>query len=227
MISKMRINDHLEQYKKLQVPMKYNDRIQYIVNGVPIPTDNYLKHYDTALKVLYVGRGTEEKRVHIIAAMAERAATKKLPVEFWFMGDVKDAIPINELKYCKLLGHMSDPIAIANIYNQSHLVIITSYTEGFPMVIEEGMARGCAVMATPVGDIPVHVGVENGLLFSEVNNEDRIIEEGIAFLSLLCKDRSILKNMSERNTAYAKQQFSLDTFSQQYNKLFKALRQKH
>lgn len=227
MISQIRIEDHLKQYEQLDIPQHYKTKIKYIVNGISLPSEVKEKNYNESLKVLYVGRGTEEKRVHLIAQMAEQADIKNLAVDFLFMGDVKEAIPDQLVQYCKFLGHKSDQNEIDNIYQESHIVIITSYTEGFPMVIEEGMARGCAVIATPVGDIPIHVkDKENGFLFSTVNEENLIVTEAIDFLTLLCNNRMLLKEMGDRNTHYANEHFSIDAFNNSYQQLFKDLRSK-
>ena len=225
MISKIRIEDHLRQYKKIQVPLPFYHKIQHIVNGIPLPERQKEKDYNGNLKVLYVGRGTEEKRVYIIAKMAEKAHLQKIPVDFIFMGDVKNAIPADLIKHCQLLGHQIEPAKIDEVYWQSHLVIITSNTEGFPLAIEEGMARGCAVMATAVGDIPVHVkNIENGLLFGSVDNEVTIMDEGVEFLALLCTNKKPLQEMSMRNRKYAMENFGIEAFNSSYQKLFQQLR---
>ena len=225
MISKLRIEDHLRQYKKMDVPLPFYKKIQYIVNGIPLPGMQKEKDYNGKLQVLYVGRGTEEKRVHIVAKMAEKAHQQKLPVDFVFMGDVSNAIPAGLLKYCKLIGHQTDSQKIDDEYWQSHIVVITSYTEGFPLAIEEGMARGCAVMATAVGDIPVHVkNIENGLLFSSVDNQETIIDEGVEFLALLCDNKKPLQEISIRNWKYAVENFGIEAFNNSYQQLFHQLR---
>ena len=225
MISRLRIEDHLKQYKKLGIPNQYNERIQYIVNGIPLPASIQPKDFNASIKVLYVGRATEEKRVHLIAQMAEKAFQNNLPVEFIFMGDVREAISLGLVKYCKLTGHKSDPAEIDHIYQQAHIVIITSSTEGFPMVIEEGMVRGCIVMATPVGDIPLHVKhKENGFLFTTFANEQLIVKEAIDYLTLICDRKQLLAQMGDRNIEYARQHFSIEAFNRQYQQLFKQLR---
>lgn len=228
MISRVRIEDHLKQYKKLAVPLSYESKIQYIVNGVPLPEHVKEKDYLGKLKVLYVGRGTEEKRVFLVARIAEQAALQNLPVEFVFMGDVKQAIPAHLLPFCIILGHKTDAEEIDEIYQQTHAVIITSNTEGFPMVIEEGMARGCAVIATPVGDIPLHVKTNiNGFLFSSVNDEELIVKEAISFLAKIDQNRAALKAIGIRNMDYAITHFSIEAFNKTYQELFKQLRSKH
>jgi glycosyltransferase involved in cell wall biosynthesis len=227
MISQVRIGDHLRQYSDLGIPDFYKSKIQFILNGIPLPLASIPKDFSGALTVLYVGRGTEEKRVYLIAKIAEQSAIKKLPVNFVFMGDVASAIPSELRRYCTFLGHKSDNEEIDKLYQQSHIVIITSYTEGFPMVIEEGMARSCAVIATPVGDISIHIkNKENGFLFSVVTDEKQIIEEAIQYLTLLANDRQLLKNIGANNKQYAFQHFGIETFRNNYRQLIKQIRGK-
>lgn len=228
MISKVRMEEHFEQYKKLKIPISFSNKIQHIVNGIPLPEQVSKKDFSGRLQVLYAGRGTEEKRVHIIAAIAKEASVNNLPVDFIFMGDVLSAIPQHLLSYCNLVGQIDDKNEIEKFYQQAHFVIITSYTEGFPLVIEEGMARGCIVLATPVGDIPVHVkNGENGFLFSDVSNEEDIVKEGVEFLSFLCKNKNTLVSMEEKNKQYANDFFSIEKFEQSYKDLFNQIRNQH
>jgi glycosyltransferase involved in cell wall biosynthesis len=225
MISKVRIQDHLQQYDKLEVPAQYRDRIGYIVNGIPLPWLVAPKNLNTTINILYVGRGTAEKRVHLVAQMAQKAAAKKLPVQFTFMGDVQQAIPTTLLPYCTLLGNLNDVKLIEEAYQQAHIVVITSDTEGFPMVIEEGMARGCVILATPVGDIPLHVQHNtNGFLFSTIKDEAVIVQEGVDYLSTIVNNRALLARMAEANITYARAHFSLEIFNQQYQQLIHQFR---
>jgi len=227
MISRVRIEDHLRQYKKLKIPKEYYSRIRYIINGIALPEGLKKKNYTGQVKVLYVGRGTEEKRVQLIADIAKNVLEKELPVEFVLIGDVQEAIPAALVKYCHLLGHKSDDQEISQEYEKAHIVIITSSTEGFPMVIEEGMARECAVLATPVGDIPIHVkNGENGFLFSSVTDETLIVKEGVDFLTLLVNDRELLQRMGQKNGEYARLHFDIENFNKSYQQLFKQLRAK-
>ncbi|MCW3107884.1 MAG: hypothetical protein JWQ09_2390 [Segetibacter sp.] len=93
------------------------------------------------------------------------------------------------------------------------------------MAIEEGMARGCAVIATPVGDIPIHVKHnENGFLFSSVADETLIVKEAIDFLTLLTNNRMMLEEMGDRNIDYAIKNFGIQAFNKSYRQLFNQLR---
>jgi glycosyltransferase involved in cell wall biosynthesis len=225
MISQVRIKDHLKQYQKLKVPDVYKARIQHIVNGISLPLTKKQKDVSNTIKVLYAGRGTEEKRVSLVAKIAERSAQEKLPVEFLFMGDVLEAISPTLRSFCTILGQLTNPAEIDEVYSNAHVVIITSYTEGFPLAIEEGMSHGCGVIATPVGDIPIHIKPsENGFLFSSVRDEALIVEEGVNFLSLLSKEKGLLLEMGENNRKYAYENFSIEAFNEKYRQLFNKLR---
>ena len=45
---------------------------------------------------------------------------------------------------------------------QCDIFVLPTYTEGFPNVILESMACGCAIVTTPVGAIPEMLEEENG-----------------------------------------------------------------
>jgi L-malate glycosyltransferase len=224
MISQVRVEDHLKQYQQLKVPAAFKARIQHIINGIDLPANPTPKHIDEHLNLLYVGRGTEEKRVHIVAQIAKKAKDMGLPITVNFLGEVGTAIPPSLQSYCNMLGHTSSAAGIAAAYENAHVLAITSNTEGFPMVIEEAMAHGCAIMATPVGDIPIHITKDNGLVFSTVDDEDQIVEEAVMFLSKLIQARALLSQISAANISYARATFAIENFNTQYRQLFQQLR---
>ena len=51
---------------------------------------------------------------------------------------------------------------ILRLMMQCGVYVLPSYTEGFPNVMLESMACGCAIVATTVGAIPEMIGEENG-----------------------------------------------------------------
>lgn len=59
-------------------------------------------------------------------------------------------------------GGLSNPNEIRAILDQCEAMIAPSHSEGMPNSIMEGMARGLAIMTTPVGAIPSIVDTTNG-----------------------------------------------------------------
>jgi len=224
MISAVRVQDHLQQYKRLEVPQQFEQKIRHIVNGIELPEHATPKHLSRTLNLLYVGRGTEEKRVHIVAKIAKACAGKQLPVSVSILGDVTGAIPNELLPYYQLLGSTSSPTEIAAVYQKAHALAITSNTEGFPMVIEEAMAYGCVILATPVGDIPLHIKQKNGFVFSTIEDENEIVNEAVAYIEHLLASPEQFHSISDNNIWYARATFGIDQFNQEYQSLIAQLR---
>jgi glycosyltransferase involved in cell wall biosynthesis len=87
------------------------------------------------------------------------------------------------------------------------------------------MAHNCAVIATPVGDIPLHVkNKENGFLFTEINDEQKIVAEGIEYIGSLNNDRALLEKMGNKNRQYAFDNFGVNKFNESYRQLINHLR---
>lgn len=225
MISHVTIGDHKKQYQRLGVPLRYTDRIQYIMNGIPLSAEKTTREFNKeSISVLYVGRGTREKRVHLIAEMARKMSAIDTSVHFSFVGKVDDAIPVGLHPYLHFYGNLNDAATIAAIYQNAGILMIVSDLEGFPMVIMEAMAYGCAIIATPVGDIPQHITNDrNGYLFSTVTDEAKIIEEGIAYILQLKNDPGKWKAISVSNQQYAYDNFSIANFNSRYRQLFSTL----
>lgn len=221
MISKKRIEDHQEQYKRYHIPASFEERILYIPNAITLP--QYIpSKSDNDLIVLYVGRGTEEKRVEIIAEVAAELREDNTQfIQFEMLGDVTGAITKEDYPFIKFHGSINNENLISQIYANAHVLVLTSTTEGFPMVIMEAMAHGCAILSTAVGDIPYHVkDTENGFLFSNTDDDISIIDEAKAKLIWLRDNRNELKKIGENNINYAKHNFGIERFNKDYVNLF-------
>ena len=224
MISQKRIKDHEELYKKYQIPLHYLNKIEYIPNAIKIPHLTIQKS-KPPFKVLFSGRGGVEKRLHLIAAMAYRFKGTNTNIQFEVMGDVSEILSSKEYPHIHFYGAINDPDQINQIYNRAHIVLLTSSTEGFPLVVIEGMSLGCAIIATSVGDIPYHIkDRENGFLFSSVTDEEQIVEEGYQYISELEKDDQLFQRISVTNIQYSRKHFSIEQFNDRYRQLFDRLK---
>ncbi len=221
MISRYAINEHKEQYLKLGIPDNEMNKIQYITNGIAIPPNvtRPLKQGNT-LNVLYVGRSTSEKRAHLIAQIAHQASINQLDMKFAMVGDLKEHIESEYHPYIQFFGPVNNEEELFKIYQKYDVLIITSLHEGFPMSIMEAMSAGCAILSTPVGDIPYHVKHEqNGFLFSSSTDETLIKTEAIDNLRKLLNHPAVLTEMSIKNQEYAQKEFELSIFEKRYQSL--------
>jgi glycosyltransferase involved in cell wall biosynthesis len=227
MISRNRIADHLALHERYGIPSPFGERILHIGNGIPLPVYPVARTTEKGkLRVLYAGRGTPEKRVHLVDAILKRARAGGLDVQGLYMGDVGGAIKAPD-PADHFYGNLSDAAMIDAAYRSTDILVITSSEEGFPMVVMEAMARGAAIMATPVGDIPLHVrpGV-NGWLFSTVLDEGAIVAEGVGFLQEALAHPDLLDHMSTTNQEHARAHFGLGPFEQRWRSLLEEITHK-
>jgi glycosyltransferase involved in cell wall biosynthesis len=214
MISRKAIADHTRQYGRLGIPGELLTNIRLIQNGVPLPGQPLPKQFDgSQLRVLYVGRATPEKRVHLVAEAAMRCREAAMPVAFSFLGDIQPWLAPSLQDAGSFYGMTDNQEIIRQAYADHHVLVITSSEEGFPMVVMEAMAMGCIILATPVGDLPHHIQPgENGAIFSSIS-EKTVLEEIPAFLEQWLADPQACARMSANNIAYAGAQFGLTTFA--------------
>jgi|LakMenE18May11ns_1017448.scaffolds.fasta_scaffold9957026_7 glycosyltransferase involved in cell wall biosynthesis len=221
MISRFAINEHKEQYNKLGIPDKELNKIQYITNGIFIPSNlTRPVKQDNTLNILYVGRSTSEKRVNLIAQIAQQASLNQLDIKFSMVGDLKEFVQSTYHPYIHFFGSVNNEEELFKIYQKHDVLIITSLHEGFPISIMEAMSAGCAILSTPVGDIPYHVKhKQNGFLFSSTTDERIIKTEAIDYLRDLMNEPSLLTEMSINNQQYAQKEFELSIFENRYQSL--------
>ncbi len=85
----------------------------------------------------------------------------------------------------ELLGHIAQP-EIDALYRQADLVVLTSRSEGIPLVLMEAMARGRIVLAPAITGIPeLVIPGETGFLYQPGIVDDFV--EKIFFLSALLR----------------------------------------
>ncbi len=215
--------DLKEQCRRQGLPENLASRVTLIENAVTVPDSYPVRATRLPLKALYVGRGSEEKRVHLVGRIAARCKEQGLPIEVVVVGDALHAVAEEDRGFCTFLGEIAAEDELRSIYRDCDLLLLTSTREGFPMVIMEAMAQGVVPVSTDVGGIPVHVfSGRNGWLVSAGQGEDEIVEEMISIIARMCRERELLNTMSVAAYEYARKNFSGERFCSSYRSLLLA-----
>ncbi len=208
-------------YRAEGVDRRLDGRIRVIPNRVAVPAVRPHKTADGTLQVLFVGRGSEEKRLHLIGRAARRCAEAGLDVGFTLVGDVAAWLEPGDVPYCRLTGLVVDDGQLAECYRQADLVLITSSREGFPLTLMEGMAQGCVPIATAVGGVPGHIRhLENGWLLPAADDA-AVVEALLQAVRILTQDRSLLLRLSSVAFQYATEHFGSERFCAQYRQVIR------
>jgi glycosyltransferase involved in cell wall biosynthesis len=195
------------------------ERVVTIENMVRLPDRLPEKGERACLRVLYVGRGTGEKRVHLVGMAASRCREKGIAAEFTLVGDLEAAVEPADRESCRFLGEVADPSAMVRLYAEADVLLITSSREGFPLVVMEAMARGVVPVCTRVGGIDRHVlhGI-NGFLV-ENGEEGKIVDDVVAALGILSRDGELLGKLSRAAFDHACDSFGPEKFRSAYRNL--------
>lgn len=208
-----------DQYLEYNVPSQYLNRILYIEPGVEVP-EPAEKDFTSTLKILYAGRGGSQKRIHLLNSIAEKCYEKKWDIEFHFAGSMINELSNKTKEKSVIHGTISSAAAMYELYNQVHIIIMTSGYEGFPMLIKESMACGCVPIVTALKGNKAHLtNMENTLLIESIEDEKKVIEEGLKCIEVLLENRQIAKQLSANAYMYAKQHFNKEKFMESYRQL--------
>ncbi len=212
-------DDLADQYRTGGLDETLLQRVLLIENRVQVPPELPRRRDDTSLTVLFVGRGSPEKRVHLVGKAARRCRDLGLPARFTLVGDVEQVLEADEREACLLLGEVTDPRRMAGIYDEARVLLLTSSREGFPLVVMEAMARGVVPLCTAVGGIPEHVRHDdNGLLLHE-KEEERLVEEIVQAIGCLIAAPPLLERLSRSAYDYARTRFDSGSFCRAYREL--------
>ncbi len=207
------------QYAEAGVPVEYMERIRVIEPGVPLPERLPQKDFPP-LKVLYAGRGGVQKRVWLIDRIAASCYEKGLPAQFHFAGNVDDELSFSVKEQSIMHGSISDSLEMKKLYSECHVILLTSAYEGFPMFIKEGMVQGCLPIVTALPGNKTHLRhEENALLIDAIEDEDAVVQQGIALIERLCAQPEVIDRLSRAAFDYARGHFGSYAFRQSYRQL--------
>jgi glycosyltransferase involved in cell wall biosynthesis len=207
-------NDFIYLYKENKISEEYINRIKIIDLAVQTPDEKPEKNkLRSKLQVIYCGRISKEKRVNLIVHIANLLGDL---IELKIYGHKElDVEGIDKYYQKNILNHSE----LTQIYQDADILLITSYREGFPVVIKEAMSNGVVCISTNVGSISEHVITnENGFIV-ENNDENLITDRFVEIISNLLNNRDLLNRLSSNAYNYASANFDLELFHQKIKNL--------
>ncbi|MFA6010712.1 MAG: glycosyltransferase family 4 protein [Desulfobacteraceae bacterium] len=116
--------------------------------------------------LLYAGKLSESKGVHLLLESLNHENLRHLPIHLYLAGSGSGsdesqchALARNLLGRVTFCGSLS-PRNLGDIMRKSHIFVLPTYFEGLPLVIIEALASGCRIVAT---DLPGIREIVSGL----------------------------------------------------------------
>jgi glycosyltransferase involved in cell wall biosynthesis len=116
-------------------------------------------------KLVFLGRYERRKGIEELNSALAGLLKSKLRFDFQFIGPIPEAKQIKDSRIT-YHGAIRDNEKIRGILQSADFLVCPSHSEGMPNVIMEGMASGCAILATDVGAVSLMAGNDNGILIS-------------------------------------------------------------
>jgi glycosyltransferase involved in cell wall biosynthesis len=118
------------------------------------------------IQFCFIGRNERRKGIEELHKAIELLPANEF--QFHFIGPIPGSTQLKQSNV-KYHGALREANQIKEIMDQCQVLVTPSHSEGMPNVIMEGMARGLAIVATPVGAIESVVDNENGWLIQPGN----------------------------------------------------------
>jgi glycosyltransferase involved in cell wall biosynthesis len=149
-------------------------------------------HVEKPIKFVFVGRFERRKGIEELNRVLEEISESE-NFEFNFIGPIPEKKRVDNT-LIKYHGSISDQENIKVILQNCDVMVTPSWSEGMPTVIWEGMASGCAIIATDVGAVAEQVDASNGWLIEAGNKKQ--LKETIVEAINLPKERLLQKKQN-------------------------------
>jgi glycosyltransferase involved in cell wall biosynthesis len=185
-------------------------KIWVIPNFVDIPTDfrpNLVRHKETLVRILFARRFVEYRGSRLMIAAARQLFRKFEKIEVCFAGEGPDqqliADTFADEPRVSIRKYLPDEAL--QIHEQYQIAVVPSLaSEGTSLSLAEGMAAGCAVVATNVGGMTnMVIDGYNGRLINPCT------EDLVKVLSELIADSEMRFTLGSRAADTAREAFSL------------------
>lgn len=196
-----------------------NLSVKVIANPVPEQTVAEDREPQTAKEILFLGWVVPNKGVEDLLAVWTELAPEFPEWQLTLTGGVADdyrdqLVQKYSAERWHLTGEVSHQTAMSKLAH-AELLVLPSYSEGFPNVILEAMSFGKAVVASDVGGIPAMLSQGEGLLVAPGQQAE--LKKALA--SLLSDDRR-RADMGCRGAQRVHQEYNVSTVVHTYRKLW-------
>lgn len=169
------------------------------------------------LRILFIGRLTLEKNVHVLLNALQRLQQEGFQFECRIVGGGAQQEKLEQQaaslrSAVKFLG----PLPVQQVFEQyewGDILVLISETEGWPKAIAEGMAFGLVCIGSNRGMIPRMLDEGRGILI-EPGDEQALIST----LKTLSQDAQTFRSISQKASAWA-QEYSLERLRQAISEL--------
>lgn len=213
--------------------IKFKNKVQIALN---FPSKKFYDSFNVKKKLAerdfiigYVGAFTRAKGVYNLALAIKSLIVNNPQLKVLFVGNWQNSEPPFLGKEIRQMFKGYDNVIftgpvphekVAHYLNEMRLLVLPSYSEGFPHVMLEAMACGTPVLATPVGAIP-NVIKDGETSFLLKSNDPRHMAEKI--VELLNRPE-LLEKISNNSYKFIRENFSYEKTLEAWRKILGRLR---
>ena len=220
-ISKTVARQLARQYEQAGLDPQLAKRIVVIGNAVDLPDQPHTRTSERLLRLIYVGRPDDEKRVHLIGRAFQQVRQAGVPVALVMVGEgLEQAVYPEDRAGITFSGAVVDHEEVLPLYRQADAVVISSSREGFPLTLMEGMVNGCIPIATEVGAIPEYLVHRQNSWLVPSDDEAAVVAGLAEAFTTLAGDRDLRRWLAEEAERVGRERFAPADFRTAYRRLF-------
>lgn len=218
-INRKTLNDFREQYQRTGTNTELLKRIHLIPNGIKLfPFDpSAIEKRFLRFTIGFVGRFSPEKRPELFLNIVQVCNTPGCHAKM-----IIDRFEGNTSDYHNftIVEGNNDPEVVRREFGEISLLLITSYREGFPLVLMEAMELGIPVIAAKVGSIGEHLhhGL-NGYLIDPEPEASAMVSAFTSHISSILTDKELYNRLCINARSYAEAHFGLERSHQLYREI--------
>lgn len=208
-----------KQWKEKISEISSNPNIKVLYNPTIIKELNQTN--SDKVKFLFMGRLGKRKGTYDIIDAA-KYVNSNIEINLYGDGNIEEfekLIQDNNLQEkIKIKGWISGNEK-EEVFKNSNILLLPSYSEGLPMSILEAMAYGLPIISTPVGGIPEAV-VDNVNGFLIQPGDCKALAEKI---DILATDNQLREKMGEESYRMAQEKFDIKVIAEQLGEFYDSL----
>lgn len=202
-----------------------SNKVKLLYNGIDCESfkNNKFIKEGNFFYFAYIGRLSKEKNLFNLLKAIKLVAKKINNFKLYIVGDgdergglekfVRDNNLMNNVEF---LGHKNN---IKPIIKEIDLLILSSDTEGLPMVILEGMAMQCNIVSTKCGGVP-EIFTDIPKFLAEINNPEDLADKILENVNLSKEEREKIGILYEKQIF---DKFSIGKYMSELEKIYKGL----